>query len=150
MGPLEIDLAARTGLPMFLHMRAAGDDFLKIMQEQRQRITGGVVHSFTGTLEEMQQILAMDLYIGVNGCSLKTEDNLKVVQQIPLDRLLLETDCPWCEVRPTHAGYKYVRTKVALNHAIPSARCIFRLFARLTLFPFVHLPFKPVSFALLV
>lgn len=41
--------------------------------------------------------------------SLKTAENLKTVQAIPEDKLLLETDCPWCEIRPTHAGYKYIK-----------------------------------------
>lgn len=43
--------------------------------------------------------------------SLKTEENLQVAAEVPLGRLLLETDSPWCEVRPTHAGHKYVTTK---------------------------------------
>lgn len=69
---------------------------------------GGVVHSFTGTKAEVQELVSghvmlhntsadppiqvgMGLHVGVNGCSLKTEENLEVVKTIPLDRLLLET-----------------------------------------------------------
>lgn len=44
--------------------------------------------------------------------SLKTQANLSVVKTIPTDRLLLETDCPWCEVRPSHAGSKHLETKM--------------------------------------
>lgn len=47
---------------------------------------------------------------GINGCSLKTEENLAVMAQIPVGRLLLETDSPYCDVRPSHAGKRYVST----------------------------------------
>ena len=48
---------------------------------------------------------------GVNGCSLKTDANLAVVAGLPADRLLLETDAPWCGIRPSHASSRFVQTK---------------------------------------
>ncbi|SCU89074.1 LAMI_0D12310g1_1 [Lachancea mirantina] len=69
-----------------------------------------VVHSFTGSVEEMSQILNLgpNCYIGMNGCSFKTQENLDCVKQVPLKRLLLETDAPWCDIRRTHESYKYL------------------------------------------
>lgn len=63
-------------------------------------------------MDDMKAILDNPkLSIGINGCSLKTEDNLKVVAAIPTDRIMLETDCPWCDCRPSHASAQYVRTR---------------------------------------
>ncbi|KAF9099247.1 TatD DNase [Mortierella sp. GBA35] len=104
----QFDLAESTRLPMFLHNRNTGDDFGKVVTKHRSRFTHGVVHSFTGSVEEMQQYLDLGLYIGINGCSLKTEENLKVAVSVPLDRLMLETDGPWCDIRPTHASFKHM------------------------------------------
>lgn len=109
--PQHFDLAHKFNLPMYLHNRNTGMDFFDIVKANRHKFGRGVVHSFTGTLEEMKRILALDLYIGVNGCSLKTEENMAVVKQIPLDRMLLETDSPYCEVRNTHPSSQFVTTR---------------------------------------
>lgn len=42
--------------------------------------------------------------------SLKTAENLQVIKKIPKEKILLETDCPWCEVRPSHAGFPFIKT----------------------------------------
>lgn len=42
---------------------------------------------------------------------MRTDDNLKTVSELPINRLMLETDCPWCEVKQTHPSYCYVKTK---------------------------------------
>ena len=97
---------------MYLHSRATGNDFVDIVRQNRSRFTTGVVHSFTGTIEEMHQICELDLFIGINGCSLKTEENLAVVAAIPIERMMVETDCPYCEIKNSHASSKYVKTKI--------------------------------------
>ncbi len=110
---LDLVLSLRPQPPLFLHSRAAHDDFVGLLKakfgarlEKLER--GGVVHSFTGTAAEMRELAELGLHIGTNGCSFKTEENCAVVRAIPLDRLMLETDGPWCEIRPTHAGWRHL------------------------------------------
>lgn len=106
----QFQVAETTGLPMFLHDRNTDGDFGRIIRENRSKFSTGVVHSFTGTKEEMQLYTNLDLFIGINGCSLKTPENVQVVKELPLDRIMLETDCPYCEIRSTHASFQFVNS----------------------------------------
>ena len=92
----QLDIAEEVQLPLFLHSRAASEDFERLLAPRLPRLPKkGLVHSFTGTSEEMERLVALGLDIGVNGCSMKTEENLDVVRAIPLERLQIETDGPW-------------------------------------------------------
>ncbi|KAL4606684.1 hypothetical protein ACB092_09G121500 [Castanea dentata] len=107
----QFELAYTTKLPMFLHMRAAAEDFCEILEKNKSRFSAGVTHSFTGSAEDRDKLLSFsDMYIGVNGCSLKTTDNLEVVRGIPMERMMIETDSPYCEIKNTHAGISFVKS----------------------------------------
>lgn len=106
----QLEIAHELKMPLFLHSRGTNGDFVATLEKYNHLFEfGGVVHSFDGDEEEMRSILKHNLFIGINGCSLKTLDNLNVVTKIPLDRLLVETDAPWCEIKPTHAGFKHIK-----------------------------------------
>lgn len=99
-------------LPLFLHMRNAFSDFHDIISKyfDKEKNDRGVVHSFTGTLEEANSLINLGFYIGINGCSLREECNLKVVKELPLERLMIESDAPWCQIRPTHASWPLLQS----------------------------------------
>ncbi|CAI5755523.1 unnamed protein product [Candida verbasci] len=109
----QLDLYGKLSkkLPLFLHMRSCCDDFINILNPYIEsgiiERGNGVVHSFTGTETDLENLLKLGFFISINGCSLKTEENCAVAAKIPIDKLLIETDSPWCEVRKSHASYKY-------------------------------------------
>ena len=89
-------------LPLFLHCRNAFDTFVEILRPYVPQLKhGGLVHSFVGSADEMQGLLDMGLDISVNGFSFKTASSLAMVVALPLERLHLETDAPWGEIKTT-------------------------------------------------
>ena len=94
----QLALAAQMGKPVFLHERDAFDDFLSILRQYRNSLPGAVVHCFTGGMTELEAYLALDCYIGITGwiCDERRGSHLiPLLQHIPADRLLLETDAPY-------------------------------------------------------
>lgn len=119
---IQLRLAAslQPQLPLFLHSRAAHGDFVRLLKdvfgEKLENLEkGGVVHSFTGSVEEMKELVSLGLYIGINGCSFKTTENCELIKKLDLSHLMIETDGPWCEVRPSHEGYKYIPKQTGLK-----------------------------------
>jgi TatD DNase family protein len=94
----QLALAVSTGLPLFLHQRDAHADFVAILEPMIGRIAGGVAHCFTGDAAALQAYLDMGLYIGITGwiCDERRGSGLrKLASEIPLDRLMIETDAPY-------------------------------------------------------
>ncbi|KAL6707946.1 hypothetical protein ACN47E_003620 [Coniothyrium glycines] len=121
----QLEAAVEVQLPLFLHSRAASEDFERLLMARLDDLPKrGLVHSFTGSLEEMQRLVKLGFDIGVNGCSMKTEENIEVVKQIPLERLQIETDGPWCEMRPSHASAKYLKDAPPLPKAVKKEKFI--------------------------
>ena len=95
---MQLELAAETGKPVFLHQRDAHADFMQILRVYRPRLSRAVVHCFTGVEAELWDYLALDCHIGITGwiCDERRGRHLKEsVKLIPADRLMLETDAPY-------------------------------------------------------
>ena len=83
--------------PLIIHTRSAAEDTLRIMREEGADQVGGVMHCFTESWEVAQQAIAMNFYISFSGIvTFKNATALKeVAKNIPLDRMLIETDSPY-------------------------------------------------------
>lgn len=95
----QMSLAKKYNLPMIFHVREAFNDFWPIYDEYKVQ---GVIHSFTSTKKELEEALARKLYIGLNGIMTFTKDEkqLEAAKQVPLSKLLLETDAPFLTPTP--------------------------------------------------
>jgi TatD DNase family protein len=94
----QLELAAASGRPVFLHQRDAHPDFLAVLAEQGQSLPAGVAHCFTNGPAEAADYLNLGLYIGITGwiCDDRRAADLRTaVRSIPLDRLVVETDSPY-------------------------------------------------------
>lgn len=111
---VHIHAARRAGKPLIIHTRNAAEDTLRIMREEGAEQAGGVMHCFTESWEVARAALDMGFHISFSGIvSFKSAKELKdVARQVPLDRMLIETDSPYLAPVP-HRGKRnepaYVR-----------------------------------------
>jgi TatD DNase family protein len=126
---LQLELAIETRRPLFLHQRDAHDDFVRILREYGRELPPAVAHCFTGSAAEVDDYVAMGLYVGITGWICDERRGLHlvdVVKRIPTDRLLIETDGPYLLPRDLHPKPKSRRNEpMYLPHvarAIAAAR----------------------------
>ena len=123
----HIRAARSSGKPLIIHMRDAAEDTLRIMREERASEVRGVMHCYTGTWETAQA--AMDLGFCISFSGIVTFKNAaalrEVVKQVPLERMLIETDSPFLAPVPYRGKtnepglVKYVAEEIARLRQVP-------------------------------
>lgn len=102
----HIEAARETGLPLIVHARDADDDLCQILEEESARgHFPGLIHCFSSTAKLAETSLKLGLYISISGIVTfkKAEELRRIVANVPLDRLLVETDAPYLAPMP-HRG----------------------------------------------
>lgn len=118
----QIRLAREAGLPIVIHSRDAMEDTVRVLKEERREGDyRGIFHCFSGSYEQSLICLKMGFHISVGG-PLTYPNSRKlprIIEKIPLDRLLLETDCPYLSPQPRRgkrnepANVRFVAEKIA-------------------------------------
>ena len=98
----QIELGLELNLPMIFHVRDAFPQFFNILDEYKGEGVRGLVHCFTAGVPELEGSLERGLLIALNGIMTFTKDEsqLEAARRVPLDRLVLETDCPFLSPVP--------------------------------------------------
>ena len=92
----QINLARELNLPLIIHNRESHEDMYKLLLREKAADVGGVMHSFSGDDRFLKNILELDLHVSFTGnITYKKNDAAGQVKQVPLERLLLETDSPF-------------------------------------------------------
>lgn len=100
----QLELRSNT---YFLHSRNCHREFLEIISDYS---FAGVVHSFTGEIEDAKDYIKRGLFVGINGCSLKTQEQMDIVREIPIESMIVETDAPYCKIRRSSPAYALAKT----------------------------------------
>lgn len=122
----QIDMAKQLGLPVIIHNREAHEDTLRILRQSGVKEVGGVFHSYSGSVEMMREVLNLNMYISISGpvTYKNARKTVEVAREVPLDRLLIETDSPYLTPVPhrgerNYPGYvRHVAEKIAAIRGI--------------------------------
>lgn len=119
----QLSMATAHKRPVILHVRDAHGDCMDMLRAHRQGLEG-VMHCFSGSYETAKECLDLGLYIGVGGVlTFKNARKLKeVAQKIPLDRLVLETDCPYMAPEPLRGTRNHPGNLVYVRAALAALR----------------------------
>ena len=117
----QLDLALEVDLPVIIHSRDAAKDTFDIMSEYSKRGLQGVLHCYGYSAEQAKQYVKMGYYIGIGGALTfkNAVKKVEVVREIPLEYIVLETDCPYMAPVPVRGtrnysgNLKYVVEKIA-------------------------------------
>ncbi|KAK2015167.1 TatD family hydrolase [Colletotrichum eremochloae] len=117
---LDLFVKEQFDLPLFLHCRAAFDDFADVIGPYLSKLPRrGLVHSFVGTSTQMKTLVEMGFDVSVNGFSFQDRASLDMVREVPLERLQIETDAPWGEIP---AGSELAKRYLANAPGLPPSK----------------------------
>jgi len=119
----QLDLAKELDLPVIFHCRKAHNDLLEILSAKQNTGLKGVVHCFTGNWDQTKKYLNMGFYLGFTGIIFKFDLD-EVIKKAPLDKILIETDCPFlsplAEIKRNEPLFvKYIAKKIAEIKNVP-------------------------------
>ncbi|MFD2639674.1 TatD family hydrolase [Piscibacillus salipiscarius] len=117
----QIRLAKKVGMPIIIHNREATEDIVQILKEENAQECGGIMHCYNDVIDYAEECLKLGFYISLGGpVTFKNAADPKIVaEEVPLDRLLIETDCPFLAPHPNRgkrnepAYVKLVAEKIA-------------------------------------
>lgn len=141
----QLSMARRTGKPVIIHSRDAAQDTFDILKEQHIEQIGGVMHCYSYSAEMAREFVKLGMYLGIGGVvTFKNARKVcEVVREIPLEHLVLETDCPYMAPTP-HRGQrnsslylplvaakiaeiKAITTEAVIRRTTENARKLYRL-----------------------